>query len=348
MMPRQKKENQEKPPRRARGEGTVFQREDGRYVARVPLGGGKRKEEYYDTKQEAERAKRRMLNERDKGTLATERDQTLEEYIKYWLEVHRVTLRKSTYAMYYTYLKSHIVPALGHVYLRKLNVEMFQTLYLGWGNNEELSPNTIRLIHGIINKALKDAVRWKKLSSNPAQEVTLPKPGKTKNVYALSEEDVKRLLECAQEMRLSLLFRMALLLGMRIGELLAFQWSDIDFEKKTLLIQRKVYYLQDPATGKYEFYVGDPKTEAGERLIYLPGDIVEMLRAHREEQERMRVAASRWKDLDLVFCSHFGNYFFPGFIRVCFDELLERAGLKHMKFHGLRHNASLILRECRN
>ncbi len=61
MMSRQKKEKQEKPKRRTRGEGTVIRRDDGRYVARIPLGSGKRKEEYYDTLQEAERAKRRML-----------------------------------------------------------------------------------------------------------------------------------------------------------------------------------------------------------------------------------------------------------------------------------------------
>src|SRR5450631_1543156 len=102
-MPKSKKEKQEKPQRRTRGEGTVVQRADGRYVARVPLGAGKRKEEYFDTKQEAERAKRRMLNERDKGNLAVERDQTLETYMVYWLEAHRVTIRRTTHSMYYAY-----------------------------------------------------------------------------------------------------------------------------------------------------------------------------------------------------------------------------------------------------
>src|SRR5690348_7602213 len=98
-MPKEKKNEQpQEKPRRARGEGSVFQREsDGRWVARVPLGGSKRKEEYYDTKREAERAKRRMLNERDAGRLVTEREQTFEEYLEYWLKAHRAPLRLGTH-----------------------------------------------------------------------------------------------------------------------------------------------------------------------------------------------------------------------------------------------------------
>jgi hypothetical protein len=115
-----------------RGEGSVFQREsDGRWVARIPLGGGKRKEEYYDTKREAERAKRRMLNERDTGKLVTQRDQTFEDYLHYWIKAHGVTIRRPTYSMYYAYLKARVIPELGRVSLRKLTLDMFQAMYSG-------------------------------------------------------------------------------------------------------------------------------------------------------------------------------------------------------------------------
>ncbi len=339
-MPRSKKE---KPQRRTRGEGTVVQRADGRYVARIPLGGGKRKEEYYDTYQEAERAKRRMLNERDAGKLVVERDQTFKEYLIYWLEAHRVTIRETTHSMYHTYLMTRVIPALGHVRLKKLTTEMFQSLYQQW-EQEPLSPNTIRAIHRIVNKALKDAVTWKKLMYNPAQHVKLPKEKKTK-VYMLSDEEIMKLLQCAREMHLYPLFRMALLLGMRIGELSGLKWSDIDFDASTLQVQRTVYYLRDPDTGHHRFYEGPPKTEAGERPIHLPKDIVGILRKHREQQDHVRASAPHWKDLDLVFCTRFGNYIASSNIRRWFDELLQKAGIEHMKFHALRHNASLILRK---
>jgi integrase len=341
-MPKSKKEKPEKPQRRSRGEGTVVQRDDGRYVARIPLGGGKRKEEYYDTKQEAERAKRRMLNERDAGNLTVERDQTFKEYLLYWLKTHRLEIRETTYSSQYAYVTTRVIPALGHVKLKKLKVEMFQELYQKW--LDELSPNTIRLLHAIICKALNDAVEWKKLTYNPVQYVKLPKERKTK-IHVLSDEEIVRLLQYAREMRLYPLFRMALLLGMRLGELSGLRWSDINFETSTLQVRCTVYYLPDPDTGHHRFYEGPPKTEAGERLLHLPKDIIQLLHEYREQQEQMKISHPYQKDLDLIFCTSTGNYITPINIEKWFSKLLQKTGIEHMKFHGLRHNASLILRK---
>src|SRR5436305_5356244 len=259
-MVRKKKDEQEKPQRRARGEGSVFEREDSRWVARISLGGGKRKEEYYDSRGEAERARRRMLNERDGGKLVTQRDQTLEEYLNYWLETTRLLVNETTHIMRSNYLRGRVIPALGHVKLRKLTVEMFQKLYQEWAK-EPLSPNTIRLIHGLVRQALEDAVRWKKLAYNPVQHAKLPK-AKRPDIPILTKEQVERVLECAHEMKLYALFRMALLLGIRQGELLGLKWSNVDLEAATVKIDCTVSYGKDPDTGKYRFIEGDPKTKA--------------------------------------------------------------------------------------
>src|SRR5436305_14348226 len=102
-MVRKKKDEQGQPQPRARGEGSVFEREDSRWVARISLGGGKRKEEYYDCRGEAERARRRMRNERDGGKLVTLRDQTLEEYLNDWLETKLLFVNGSTLRILYQY-----------------------------------------------------------------------------------------------------------------------------------------------------------------------------------------------------------------------------------------------------
>lgn len=340
-----KQKRSEPSSRRVRGEGSVFQREsDGRWVARIPLGGGKRKEEYFDTMREAERGKRRMLNERDAGKLITERDQTLREYLDFWLKAHRATIRITTYAMYHRYLHTRIIPALGHIGMRKLSLEMFQSLYQEWEIEEGLSPNTIRLLHNIMKKALNDAVRWKKISYNPMQYAKVPPARKPINVYILNDGEVERLLQCVVQVRLYPLFKMALLLGLREGELLGLKWNDISFEQSTLKVQRTVYYVHDPDVNRRRFNEGPPKTEAGSRLLHLPLDIVEMLREHLKRQQEIRAVAPQWKDLDLVFCTRTGNYITPHSLEVAFDKVLQIAGLEHMKFHALRHNASLILR----
>ncbi|GCE12107.1 tyrosine-type recombinase/integrase [Tengunoibacter tsumagoiensis] len=338
-----KKEQTEKPEkkRRARGEGTVLQRADGRWVARVPLGDGKRKEEYYDTKQEAERAKRRMLNERDAGNLAVGKDQTFGEYLLYWIGVHGPTVLLQTHSMYLSYINFRLIPGLGHVKMKKLTVEMFQTLYQSW--EEELSPNTIRLIHTLAKKALNDAVVWKKLSYNPVAHAKLPKSRRAK-VHVFTDQELDRLLEHAAKSRLYVLFVMALFLGMREGELLGLKWSDIDFKEGVLQIQNKIYYTKHPLLEKMVFIEGLPKTVAGQRSVFLPSDIIDMLRDHLEEQKKIQEKKPDWNGSGLVFCSNTGGFMTDANIRYHFSRLLKEASIEHTKFHALRHNASMILR----
>lgn len=114
-----------------------------------------------------------------------------------------------------------------------------------------------------------------------------------------------------------------------------------------MTIQRTLSYVRDPATGHSAFHAGSPKTEAGERTIRLPLDIVEVLLEHQEKQNQIRASVSQWKNLDLVFCTSTGNYIVPSYVRESFDRLLKASGLKHMKFHALRHNASRILRRLK-
>src|SRR5436305_11284758 len=116
-MARKKNDAQDEQPkpRRSRGEGSISQRKDGRFMVRIPIGDGKRKTEYFDTRAEAERGKRRMLNERDDGKLVTQRDQTLEEYLNYWLETNRLLVKETTYISRSGYLRGRFIPALGHV-----------------------------------------------------------------------------------------------------------------------------------------------------------------------------------------------------------------------------------------
>ncbi|GCE15298.1 tyrosine-type recombinase/integrase [Tengunoibacter tsumagoiensis] len=338
-----KKEQTDKPEkkRRARGEGTVLQRADGRWVARVPLGDGKRKEEYYDTKQEAERAKRRMLNERDAGNLAVGKDQTFGEYLLYWIGVHGPTILLQTYSMYLGYIKSRLIPGLGHVKMKKLTVEMFQELYQSWDG--ELSPNTIRLIHSLAKQSLNDAVVWKKILYNPVAHAKLPKARRAK-VHVFTDEELSRLLEHAKKSKWYVLFVMALFLGMREGELLGLKWSDIDFKEGVLQIHNKLYYTKHPVSEKMVYIEGLPKTAAGQRLIVLPSDIIDLLRNHLEEQKKLQEMQLNWKGLDLVFCTRVGGFMSDDHIRHHFSKLLKEAGIEHTKFHALRHNASMLLR----
>jgi integrase len=126
---------------------------------------------------------------------------------------------------------------------------------------------------------------------------------------------------------------------MRQGELLALRWSDVDLERRILLVCRTVDYI-----AHYGHVETGPKTESGLRQIVLPAFMIDVLRQHRIEQLELRLkVGDAWEDRDLVFCDLHGGYLNSRYLLKMFDRLLESAGLPHMHFHDLRHSAASIL-----
>ncbi len=338
MSKRENNQN-EKPARRVRGEGSVFQRADGRWVVSVPLGDGSKRIEYVDDKKQAERARRRILREIEEGRLITGRDQPLKDYLSYWLSVQKEALKKGTYSTYSRYLMKRVAPALGQVKLQNLTGTMFQSLYAKW-RKEGMSANTIRLIHTIIKKALDDAVMWRKLALNPVRDAEPPRK-EERDMQVLDVVQAQKLLEAAKGTRLDCLLHMALL-GLRRGELLGLRWQDINFEKKELRIARSLSYVQDPETGLHEFVLDTPKTASSRRILTLPQFILASLYEHRAAQQEIRANVHKWQELDIVFCTRFGGYMNPNGMVDDFDKLLKKAGLPDIRFHDLRHSAATI------
>lgn len=127
--------------------------------------------------------------------------------------------------------------------------------------------------------------------------------------------------------------------GMRLGELLALRWQDIDFEHRSLHIRRSMGFIS--GQGYVEF---EPKTARSRRKILLPPFVCEVLRQHRTRQleERLKMGTV-WRERDLVFCNRYGDFLDPSHLRQRFDRLLKDAGLPDVRFHDLRHSAATIL-----
>lgn len=232
-----------------------------------------------------------------------------------------------------------IIPELGHVKLQKLTSEMFQSLYAKW-KKEGMSPHTIRLIHTIIGKALRDALKWKKLSFNPVKDAVPPRVEK-REMTVLDLNQAKVLLEQAQGTRFECLLQVALL-GLRRGELLGLKWQDLDFEKAELKVQRSLSYISNPDTGHYEFVEHEPKSATSRRVIHLPRFVIDALQKHHEMQLQQKADAPQWKNRDLVFCNRNGEYLKPPRVLDGFKQLLKQAELPEIRFHDLRHSAATI------
>lgn len=323
--------------RRAQGEGSVFQRKDGRWVVQIWLG-DKYKQMYVKSEKEGVKKLREAQRELEQGTLPTGPDQTLKQYIEYWLEeVHKPTVRLSTYVKYSKLIRLYIVPVLGNVKLQKLTPQQVNTLYRQ-KEKDGLSSKTVNSIHGLLHKALDNAVKWGYVSRNVCDSVSPPRIVKPE-MKTLTMEQANRLLEVVRGHRIEMLLTLALTTGMRRGELLALRWSDVDLEKGTIQVRRTVDFI-----GKYGYVENEPKTTAGRRMIVLASFAVDMLKQHRIQQLELRMkAGSNWQEMNLVFTGLQGNYLNPRYVPKMLDKILVEAGLPHIRFHDLRHSAATLL-----
>ncbi|MBO0795474.1 MAG: site-specific integrase [Ktedonobacteraceae bacterium] len=323
------------------GDGSVYRRKsDGRFVATLRAD-GKRLYFYGDTRAEALQKLKKAQREYEMGSLALSGAKlTVRQYLAYWSDIHGAYKKAHTRSNIAKACK-RVDPFIGHLKLQKLTGDHLQHMYGIW-QKEGLSPNTIRLIHVILSTAFKQAIKWKRMSSNPCKDVTLPKAVKHAHV-CLTPEQAQQLIQTAREHPLECLLVLAVTTGLRKGELLGLRWSDIDLEKQTLQVARTVSYIA--MDGKsYSFIETGPKTEQSRRTIQIPQFAIEHLRLHRAKQlQRRHQAGGAWNDQDLVFPGTLGTHYRPPTLQRHFTALLNRAGLPRMRFHDLRHSAATIL-----
>jgi integrase len=324
--------------RRKYDEGSVFRRKDGRYVAQVRLENGKKKQRYFQTQKEANAARRKMLHEKEQGTLPVGPQQTLKTYLDQWLEqVHKPTIRIGSYNAYRIMLDNHIIPALGHIPLQRLNPQQVQAFYAS-KLNEGLSLRRVRGLHSVLHSALAIAMKWNLVGRNVCDLVSPPVP-KRHEIQPLTLEQAQRLLQAAREHKLETLLTLALATGMRRGELLGLRWQDVDFEAGCLHVRRSV-----GRTGKYGLIESEPKTERSRRTIVLPAFVLAALKQHQQQQRAMRdEAGNEWQEHDIVFCGRNGRYFDLTSLDYHFKKLLKSAELPNIRFHDLRHSAATLL-----
>nr|HET6903255.1 site-specific integrase [Ktedonobacteraceae bacterium] len=325
--------------KRGNGAGSIYRRKsDGKWVGSITLEDGKRKVFYGKTQKEVQDKVNEALYEQQRGTLASGPNVTVQEYLESWLEdTHKPTVRLSTYLNYRKLLKNYLVPGLGKIKLQKLTPQQVQAFY-SKKINEGLSPKTVTNVHGVLHKALDNAVKWNMLSRNVCDAVTPPRVPR-KELNYLTKEQAHTLLKEVKAHKLEALLTLAITTGMRRGELLALRWQDIDFENGSIQVKRAVSYMKE-----YGYVESEPKTARSRREIMLPAFVVDILVQHREHQkEQRRTIGVDWLDKNLVFTNATGDFYSPSTMLKVFKRFLISIGLPHMRFHDVRHSAATIL-----
>jgi integrase len=332
-------------PKRGNGEGSVYPVKDkagrvkgyrGSYWVRTADGpkrryvSGKKREDVRDKLA-------RALSDRLGGLVFDAGTLTVGEYLDRWMRDVEGTVRESTHQRYEYAVGPHVKPALGSIKLKDLNPAQVRWFYRD-RLDSGLSPASVHKLQVVLHKALKAAVSDGLIPRNVAAGLKLPKLSR-EEIDPLNREEARRLLEAAKGERLEALYMLALNTGMRLGELLALNWDDVDLEGEVLRVRRTL-----TRAGKV-YTTGEPKTRNSRRVIRLTGAAVEALRGHLPRQlEEMGRMGSLYQPGGLVFATEVGTIVNPSNVRNrSLKPLLKKAGLRPVRFHDLRHTCATLL-----
>ncbi|MDV8022230.1 site-specific integrase [Rhodococcus sp. IEGM 1330] len=322
---------------RSNGDGTIYKRKDGRFegAAYVVTNTGTRKRirVYGATRDEARLKLTAQLAQADKGIPTPDRAWTVGQYLDYWMtEVVPTTRRPATVLSYESAVRIHIKPRLGSQSLTKLTVQQLQRV-LNKQREDGHSVRVVRLTRTVLSAALTRAMREEIVTRNVARLVELP-AWKRKDITPWSVSEVQRFLDTVQNDRMYPAFLMLVLYGLRRGELLGLRWSDVDFNENIVHVRQQLQQLANSVA------TGPIKTDAGVRDLPLIPVVRRALLQHE-------AVSAPGDDTDrLIFLGTTGAPLWPRNFVKRFHKLRERAGLRRITIHHLRHTAATILKNA--
>ena len=275
----------------------------------------------------------------DAGTYTEPNKMTVGEWLDTWAEQYLGNVKVLTVSAYKTTIRLHIKPQIGAVRLEKLNAHTVQKLYNGLGaassDGEQLSPKTIKNVHGVLHRALQQAVANGYIKFNPADACVLPRVEK-KELMPLDELDTTRFLEAIQGHQMEVLFTVTLFTGMREGEVLGLTWECVDFNRGTIVINKQ---LQKEKKAGAEYFLTSTKNDKSRSLTPAPF-VMDLLRRRKDEQEADQKAAGEWwsNPMNLVFTNNAGGNLIPQTVSRKYKEIVTSIGRPDARFHDLRHS----------
>jgi integrase len=302
----------------------------------------------FPTRKAAQAAMNKLLVSVEEKSYTPQTKLTLREYLKNeWLPSIEATIRPSSFRAYKQHVRCHVCPHLGSVQLQKLSGSQINALYakLALSGKQDgkrgLSPLTIRHVHATLHRALKDAVRWERLSRNPIDAADPPRISGdgTRELKTWSAVQLRAFLDFTSGERLSSLWHVLAMTGMRRGESLGLRWEDVDLEAGRLAVRRAL--IPNGAV----VVVSEPKTAKGRRTVALDPETVEALKRQAARQLEDQAKKEEWRDTGLVFTKEDGEAWHPEVITRFFGQAVTRSKLPRIRLHDLRHtHATLALR----
>jgi len=257
-------------------------------------------------------------------------------YLETWLEnEHRARIAHGTYLRYLGLLKSHIAPLIGNFYLEELSPRVI-SLFMAELSQKGLGGRSLQQTKVLISMSLHSAEEQELILDNPARKVRNPQY-RSPQIEPINIDDVRRLLNTFEGTLLSARLHLALLCGLRQGEALGLQWSDINWNDKFIKITKQMQSID----GKRKL-VG-LKTPNSNRVVFLTDETVKVLKRHQELLFKTKSNATSWTDIDLLFPGANGLPIAPKTDYKNWQRALALTGLEAKRLHDARHTAATLM-----
>ncbi|MBP3376850.1 MAG: site-specific integrase [Clostridia bacterium] len=320
--------------RNTKGGGSVRQRPDGTWEARCTVD-GKRRSFYGKRQSEVLKAMRAAQKAGDDGNYFEPKKVPLSQWLDIWLDEYiKPSSKPLTYTTYQSRIETHIKPALGRIKLTALNATQIQAFYNDLLKNKKLQPKTIKNVHGILHKALQQALKLRYIGFNPADACELPRVEKA-DVKPLTESEISAFLDVIKKDSLKDLFTVALFTGMREGEICGLPWDAIDFKNGTITVRQQLC-REKIKGGKH--YIATTKNDKSRTLTPAPS-VIDILRRVKREQmgHHLKMGEAWMNEYNLVFTDEAGRFIVPQTALKRFKAAAAKIGRPDARFHDLRH-----------
>ena len=317
----------------------IRKRSDGRWEGRYTLGfdpnTGKQRQIsiYGKTQKEIRQKLTRIAFEIDEGTYIEPNSIILEDWLRTWLRDYIGNVKPATVKSYTDHVELNIIPYLGKNQLGKLSAAMIQTLYNTLQREKSLSPKTIKNVHGVLHRALDQALKLGYIRRNPLDGVTLPRIERAQ-VKAMEDDDLIRFLNAIKGNPYEYVFFVTVFTGLRQGEVLGLTWDCVNFDQHTLFINKQ----HGKAKGTKEYVFSSLKNDKP-RMIMAADGVMDVFKKQKARQQQWAESAGgSWNNADnLVFTTEVGRYLSNQTVYLAFKKIVKSLGMEKVRFHDLRH-----------
>lgn len=261
------------------------------------------------------------------------------EYVEVWFYgEHAHVISHQTFKVRQALLNKHIVPYFGDKYLHEITEKEIAELF-AQKDHEGYSKSTIGSVHNFLSTLFRSAVKKGYLDKNPVRFMNMVKVPNRIPVI-LSESEVEKLLEVAYSEGEGMMYELGISTGLRLAEILALSWSDIDFDHQMRIVKNSV----DAGVGGKQNIM---EMRSDFRKVMIPSQLLPKLQKHKEEQQSMKeeLGDQYDDDHDLVFPKKDGGVQRKSTVRARFNRLVDKANISKINFHDLRKtHASLLVK----